>query len=97
LADDDPENRRRLDTRYYRADQGATALRPRRFATRARHPADRRSVDLRQGGDQRGSARGRHRRRADRAHDPAVSWELALDADHHDLDSAISALLDHRA
>ena len=70
---------------------GVKALLPKLRETLAREPEarrDRRPVVLRQCGGQFGHFRGRGRRGADRPDDPDLSRQLALDADHHDLDSA---------
>ena len=59
--------------------------------------ADRRPVGIRARLDPGRDPRGRDRRRADQPHDPVVPRQLALDADRHDLDSAVDPWRDRHA
>ncbi len=87
-ADDHPQGRLGLDARHHRRRQGAAAADPRQPADEPEPDGRRRSIDLRHDGRVGRDARGRDRGRAHRPDDPAVSRQLALHADHHDVDPA---------
>ena len=77
---------------------GIKALLPKIKEVAAEEPGaarGRRPVGVRQRRGIRRDPRRRDRRGADRADDPAVPGQLAIDADHHDLDPARHPGLDH--